>query len=557
MELPPEGAQGAPGPIWPGDRLYLSNRKKQLRTAGLTLLFVLFLALAAGKDVLQWLKHGTPLSTDSELLAIGAAVFFLASLAVGALGVFGYPRLKVTAEGVTLDYGFRRTWAHWNSLGAFRMEEYSGNRVSFSYARAPVVGREASRISVEKGRFDIPDQFKRPLADILADFPARPPERGTADARSGNVTDFGVAGFRGPWVTWAILAVLVGVFVLEAVFALGGGKWASEFSVPTLLAMGGLNRVLVLEEGQWYRLFTAPLLHGGPIHLGLNGLVLVLVGRLLERMVGRVWFLALFVLGALGGALASLAFNAETLTSVGASGAIMGLCAAVIVAAFHLPSGPTRQRIHGLAARFLIPALLPLAVRDGGVQIDYAAHAGGAVAGALAAGLLLAVWPEERRLPPLKFGGAMIAMAGVMLTLFAAAAAVQGHPRFLPLAHLIPEEEMPRNNDEIERRAAGLLARYPDDPRAHLQRAIAYVRTHETTPAEKELRIGLALAEPHARYYWGNELIESLRGLLALALLDQDRKAEAKEVAAPICRAHLVPPDSGVGRVVFDYRLCD
>ena len=79
----------------------------------------------------------------------------------------------------------------------------------------------------------------------------------------------------------------------------------------------------------------------------------------------------------------------------------------------------------------------------------------------------------------------------------------------------------------------------------------------EALRAEKELRIGLALAEPHETYYWGWPLIESLRGLLALDLLDLDREAEAREVAARICRAYASPPAASMAQVIFDKHLCE
>ena len=47
--------------------------------------------------------------------------------------------------------------------------------------------------------------------------------------------------------------------------------------------------------------------------------------------------MALFVIGALGGSLASLTINPDNIASVGASGAIMGMLAAGIILALRLP----------------------------------------------------------------------------------------------------------------------------------------------------------------------------------------------------------------------------
>ncbi len=147
------------------------------------------------------------------------------------------------------------------------------------------------------------------------------------------------------------------------------------------------------------RLLTAPFLHANLAHILFNGTALLLAGWVLERLVGRVWFLAVFVTGASGGSLMSLAINPGNLTSVGASGAVMALFAAMLVLSFRLPSGPLRTRAQVGSTRILIPSLLPLATTTAGaMQIDYGAHFGGALAGAGLGLLLLRTWPAASRI---------------------------------------------------------------------------------------------------------------------------------------------------------------
>ncbi len=62
----------------------------------------------------------------------------------------------------------------------------------------------------------------------------------------------------------------------------------------------------------------------------MNVVGLFIAGRKLEHLVGPAWFGAIYVVSALCGAFASLALNAPTLITVGASGAIMGLFAAML-----------------------------------------------------------------------------------------------------------------------------------------------------------------------------------------------------------------------------------
>ncbi|HEX4535111.1 MAG TPA: rhomboid family intramembrane serine protease, partial [Rhizomicrobium sp.] len=138
---------------------------------------------------------------------------------------------------------------------------------------------------------------------------------------------------RIPFVSIAILALLSAVFAGEVHFALGIGP-GMALDHRSLVAVGGVDRDLVLGAGEWWRLFTAPLLHGSLTHIIGNGVVFLLVGWLLEPLIGRGWYAATFVFGALGGALASMLLNPANLVSVGASGGLMALLSATFVCSF-------------------------------------------------------------------------------------------------------------------------------------------------------------------------------------------------------------------------------
>ena len=66
----------------------------------------------------------------------------------------------------------------------------------------------------------------------------------------------------------------------------------------------------------------------------MNGFCLYLAGRVLETLVGRSWLVVIFLVGALGGSVASLLINPPNLLTVGASGAIMALFAAIFTLSF-------------------------------------------------------------------------------------------------------------------------------------------------------------------------------------------------------------------------------
>jgi rhomboid protease GluP len=156
-----------------------------------------------------------------------------------------------------------------------------------------------------------------------------------------------------------------------------------------LVAWGSNFTPLVLR-GQWWRLLTACGLHGGLAHLLLNTYALLVIGALLEPLVGRGRLLAAYVLSGLGGSLASLWWHSAGVNSVGASGAIFGLYGAMLTLtatnAARL-SRPARAAlfVHTL---YMVGANFATGLAPG---IDHAAHIGGLLTGALLA------WPLLRR----------------------------------------------------------------------------------------------------------------------------------------------------------------
>ncbi len=216
-----------------------------------------------------------------------------------------------------------------------------------------------------------------------------------------------------PVVTFALLAVFVLVFLAEQIFQVGESDGFLAPGVETLAALGGLQRTLVLDDGEWYRLLTPIFLHADLAHIGLNSFALFLAGRSLEPLVGRWWFLALFFLGGLSGSLASLLLNPPEIVSIGASGAIMALLVAGYLCSFRLPWGAARNQAQMALVSVLIPSLLPLAMLQTGVHVDYAAHLGGAISGGLAGFALSRIWPLDQPLPRFRTLAAVLAIVGI------------------------------------------------------------------------------------------------------------------------------------------------
>lgn len=142
--------------------------------------------------------------------------------------------------------------------------------------------------------------------------------------------------------------------------------------------------------GQWWRVFTAGFLHGGLVHLAVNMLSLVFLGRGLEALLdraGRWLFPSLYVGSLLGGSLGALLLEFD-IPSVGASGAIFGLLGASV-------SIPQRLGM-GWNGFGVVPWLgLNLFFTFASPGISRGGHIGGLVAG-LAIGYLLAPRLSQR-----------------------------------------------------------------------------------------------------------------------------------------------------------------
>lgn len=129
-------------------------------------------------------------------------------------------------------------------------------------------------------------------------------------------------------------------------------------------------------------LITHMFLHGGLLHLALNMLVLVALGRLLEPWLGHGRFALLYGLSGVAGALAEWVFTPMgNLPAVGASGAISGLVAAQALLFGQSRLGPFGQALALAAVWLLVQYGAGIAFADAGIKVAVAAHLGGFLAG--------------------------------------------------------------------------------------------------------------------------------------------------------------------------------
>lgn len=193
---------------------------------------------------------------------------------------------------------------------------------------------------------------------------------------------------RGFSLTNLLLMALVAVYGVE-VIAGGAATLLTGPGPRTLIDLGAsLGLAHVPDEGfvgialnQEWRLLTAMFLHGGLIHLAMNGYALYIFGNVIEQELGRGRFLAIYLVTGLAASVASYAFGAPNVPSVGASGAIFGLFGAFLAYSWR------RRELAFYAARVrtattLIVINLVFTFTIPG--IDWRAHVGGLVAGLIA-----------------------------------------------------------------------------------------------------------------------------------------------------------------------------
>jgi membrane associated rhomboid family serine protease len=162
-------------------------------------------------------------------------------------------------------------------------------------------------------------------------------------------------------------------------------------------------------SGEWWQPVTAAFLHGSTVHLLFNMYALWITGQYLEPLLGRLRFSALYLVSVLGGAAGALLLAPAQTVTVGASGGIFGLFAAMFVINRHL--GRQTGQIAGLIViNFLIGVFV--------AGISWQGHLGGLLAGALAA-VALARGRKGNR--AVQWGGTA-AVAVVVLGLLAYAA---------------------------------------------------------------------------------------------------------------------------------------
>ena len=177
---------------------------------------------------------------------------------------------------------------------------------------------------------------------------------------------------RGPWVTLGCIGLNVLMFICLDAFT------------PSQAALlnWGANWGPLTTSGQWGRLLSCCFLHWNVPHLLGNMYALLMWGALAERLLGKGFYLGIYLACGLAGSLASLCWH-PLVISAGASGAVFGVCGALL-GYLARQRGQVPERVLGPLVRggvVFIAVNLFYGLSHAG--IDVAAHAGGLLSGLL------------------------------------------------------------------------------------------------------------------------------------------------------------------------------
>ncbi|MCS5717448.1 rhomboid family intramembrane serine protease [Herbiconiux sp. CPCC 205763] len=189
-----------------------------------------------------------------------------------------------------------------------------------------------------------------------------------------------LTGSGAPVVTYTLIAICLVVFGLQSIPGLGVTQ-ALQFAPAYVLPIPG-------APFEPWRMITSVFTHGSILHVLLNMYTLFIFGSVLERMLGRWRYLALFLISGLGGSVAVVLLAGPLTAVVGASGAIFGLMGAFFIINRHLGGNSVQLLVLvaiNLAYGFFVPG------------ISWQAHVGGLVAGAIVALIFVRTRPIRKR----------------------------------------------------------------------------------------------------------------------------------------------------------------
>lgn len=167
---------------------------------------------------------------------------------------------------------------------------------------------------------------------------------------------------------------IVGVSSLVSLLAFGNQElWGSiALTAPSVWS------------GEWWRLLSVSLVHGDAMHLLMNMYFIFVIGTMYEPMVGRVWFVVVYLLSVLGGSSLALLTSHALVPMVGASGGAFGLLGACLTHVYARWRSWSMIFAHPMTKQLVIVLIINMIFTFSIPGISIAGHVGGLVVGGFA-----------------------------------------------------------------------------------------------------------------------------------------------------------------------------
>ncbi|MBM9459913.1 rhomboid family intramembrane serine protease [Nocardioides sp. zg-536] len=165
------------------------------------------------------------------------------------------------------------------------------------------------------------------------------------------------------------------------------GNLAYSVSRQVCESRAGAEWLPGVTDGAFWQLVTSTFTHVQPLHLGFNLLAIWVLGPQLEQVLGRVRYLAVYLLSGLAGSVAVYWLSNEYGATVGASGAVFGLIGALIVVGLKV-----RANVQSLFLWLGINVVLTFTVSN----LSWQGHLGGLLGGSVVTAIIVLA-PRTRR----------------------------------------------------------------------------------------------------------------------------------------------------------------
>ena len=178
-----------------------------------------------------------------------------------------------------------------------------------------------------------------------------------------------------PYITIGLIITNIIIFIL---LEWNGNSLDAEY----MMEMGAVYPEKIQKDGEYWRLITATFMHFGFSHLLNNMVLLGTAGQILERALGPIKYLILYLLAGIGGSTLSYAqmiHSGDYAVAAGASGAIFGIVGALLWGVIRNKGHYETLTGKGLIA--MIVLCLYYGISTGGV--DNWGHIGGLIGGFL------------------------------------------------------------------------------------------------------------------------------------------------------------------------------